>query len=544
MAKILVIDDRAPERELLATLLKYARHHVLEAADATEALRLVQSEHPDLVISDVLLPGIDGYEFVRRLRADPSTAGTSVIFYTAVFNEREARALARDCGVSRILSKPTEPQKILDAVAEVLGDRGAGEISPLPENFEDKHHQLLVDKLMQQVDALRESEERFRLLAEHATDIVFRLRLQPARIWEYVNPAVTAVLGYTPQECYADPDLLFRIAHPNSRDDLEGYLSGKSAPGKAMLICWTHKDGRTVWAEIRGTPLFNGNGNPLAMEGMARDITERREAEEEIRRARNGLEIRVKERTAELAKANEELKTHAAKLEQMNEELQEFAFVASHDLKEPLRKIISFGGRLKERYDDSLGEEGKDYLERMTNAANRMNTLLAALLAYSRITSKPNPFERTDLAGIARDAASDLELAIERAGARVEIGELPVVMVDPDQMRQLFQNLIGNAIKYFEPSNDCANPNVRVYGRLEGGSCLIFVEDNGIGFHEAHLDRIFRPFQRLHGRGQYEGTGMGLAICRKIAERHGGTITARSTPGKGSTFIVTLPLRL
>lgn len=245
--------------------------------------------------------------------------------------------------------------------------------------------------------------------------------------------------------------------------------------------------------------------------------------------------------------AEEKTKRHAAQLEASNRELQDFAFVASHDLQEPLRKIRAFGDRLKEVGEGRLDEEGLDYLERMQNAAVRMQALIRALLNYSRVTTRARPFSPTDLTTAAHEAAADLTELIRQTGGRVEIDPLATIDADATQMGQLFQNLIGNGLKFHGKEN----PVVRVHGSFESGEkkrgrgrfYSIEVEDNGIGFDEKYLDRIFAPFQRLHGRGAYEGTGIGLAICRKITDRHGGTITARSGPGKGSVFTVTLPVK-
>ena len=249
----------------------------------------------------------------------------------------------------------------------------------------------------------------------------------------------------------------------------------------------------------------------------------------------------------------ETLKIYAAKLERSNRELQDFAQVASHDLQEPLRKILAFGDRLKKRAGESLDEQSQDYLRRMFNAANRMQTLITDLMAFARIETKAQPFAPVDLGVIAGEVSADLETSIEQTGGRVEIEELPTIDADPMQMRQLLQNLIGNSLKYHREG---VPPVVRVYSQkpdepsqesIDGSVlatpfCRISVEDNGIGFDEKYLDRIFTVFQRLHVKGEYEGTGVGLAICRKIVERHGGTITARSSPGQGATFIVTLPV--
>ena len=235
-----------------------------------------------------------------------------------------------------------------------------------------------------------------------------------------------------------------------------------------------------------------------------------------------------------------ELKSYSARLEQSNQALEEFASIASHDMKEPLHKVISFGNLIRQKHGDSLGQTGNDYLNRMLNATRRMQSLLTSLFEYSKVTMNPEPLREIDLNDIVREVLSDLEIRMIKAGGEVHVGTLPVASADPAQMRQLFQNLIGNALKFHKPAE---KPIVHVRSISEADSrCQIIVEDNGIGFEERYLERIFAPFQRLHGRSsQYEGTGMGLAICRKIVERHGGSITARSTPGQGATFIITLP---
>jgi PAS domain S-box-containing protein len=278
-------------------------------------------------------------------------------------------------------------------------------------------------------------------------------------------------------------------------------------------------DGGPFWVRVEAHVAQDGKSGAPACRAVMIDITE-------TRRSRGELELRVQERTAEL--------------ELRNRELQEFAFVASHDLSEPLRKVQTFGSLLMERSSDRLGEKEKDYISRMAGAADRMQELLDALLWYSRVGTKGQEFRSAKLNDVAKDAANDLEIQLRETGARVEIGPLPTVNGDPYQLRQLFQNLIANAVKYHRLD---VKTIIKIYGEGDDGTGRIFVEDNGIGFDQKYLAKIFQPFQRLHGRKEYTGVGIGLAICRKIVERHGGTITAKSTPGKGSTFIVSLPVR-
>ena len=227
-------------------------------------------------------------------------------------------------------------------------------------------------------------------------------------------------------------------------------------------------------------------------------------------------------------------------LQRSNAALDEFASVASHDLQEPVRKILSFGDLLSTSAGAVLDGPARGYLGRMLSAAARMRTLISDLLLYSQVTTSIQPFVSTDLARIAKEVIADLETAIAESGGRVEVEDLPVIAADPLQMRQLLQNLLGNALKYRRTDTppvvrlSCASPNVL--------NRVITVTDNGIGFNEKYAAKIFGMFVRLHGRADYEGSGIGLAICRKIVERHGGTIAATSSAGQGATFTVTLPV--
>src|ERR1051326_5236698 len=240
----------------------------------------------------------------------------------------------------------------------------------------------------------------------------------------------------------------------------------------------------------------------------------------------------------EQKRAIEELHDFTRKLQQSNAELEDFAYVASHDLQEPLRKIQAFGDRLKSKHAASLPPEAVDYLERMQNAASRMQTLINDLLTFSRVTTKAQPFVPVDLNRVAGEVLHDLEPRINDTRAEIIVGDLPTIDADPLQMRQLLQNLVSNAIKFHQQG---VPPQVRVSATMKDHTAEIVIEDNGIGFDEKYAEKIFTMFERLHGRGTYEGTGIGLAICRKIAVRHSGDITARSAPGEGATFIVALP---
>jgi len=388
----------------------------------------------------------------------------------------------------------------------------------------------------------------------YATDITERKRMEDELLrakqeWERTFdsvPDLIAILDTQHRIVRANREMARRIGlEPELCVGLRCHECVHNSP-TALEICPHQRsllDGREHIAEVHEerlgghflistTPLRDEHGDMVGTVHVARDITGRKKMEEELRKSRDELEARVHQRTADLAEA-------VARLELINQELQEFAFVASHDLQEPLRKIQSFCDMVVRSNRDRVDEKGKDYLARMQQAAKRMQQLLKDLLNYSRIATQPEPFQPVDMKEVVTEAAEVFEYKIRKDGGKIEISEMPVIEADSSQMTRLFQNLISNAVKYANPQGLL----IRIYSDREDSFCRIYVEDNGIGFDEKYLDRIFSPFQRLHGRTEFSGTGMGLAICRKIVERHSGSITAKSSPGKGSTFIVTLPVR-
>jgi PAS domain S-box-containing protein len=378
--------------------------------------------------------------------------------------------------------------------------------------------------------ALRESEERFRTLFENVMDAI--VVIDPSVRGKVVsaNPAACRLFGYTQEEFVGlDKHALVDTSDPGLSTMLEHRKEGRQASAQ---LTYRRKDGSRFTGDVTSA-FFRDSKGKRRVVAVVRDVTARKRTEEEIRRERDDLELRVRERTAELERKNRELST-------LNQDLQEFAFVASHDLQEPLRKIQMFGEMLG-KYGKGLNDQGIDCLNRMQDGAKRMGTLLSALLDYSRVTTRTEEFNVVDLSEVARDAISNVEYWIRRNRGQVLVEDLPIIDADRSQVVRLFQNLLSNGLKYQKPGEP---PVVKVSGTKTGKTCRILFEDNGIGFEEKYLERIFKPFERLHGRSSaYTGVGMGLAICRKIVERHSGAITAKSTPGKGSTFIVTLPAK-
>jgi PAS domain S-box-containing protein len=383
------------------------------------------------------------------------------------------------------------------------------------------HTDITQRKLTEQ--SLRDGERRLRELADAMPQIVWGA--DPSGQFDYYNRRWHEFTGRpegTPGDAsWAD------VVHPDDQQECSERWRSAVETGNAYEIESRLKQasGEYRWHLTRALPVRDGGGTITRWLGTCTDIDGRRRTEDQLR-------------------------SSAVMLRQSNRELEEFATAASHDLQEPLRKIQSFVGLLKHDHSAALDVEGHHYLDRIQNAASRMTTLVADLLEFSLVSSKGRPFTPVDLNEVIAGVILDLELRLVQTGGRVEAGHLPIVASDPLQMRQLLQNLIGNALKFHRPG---VAPIVRVSaevsagpdenGRVQSaGICRLSVADNGIGFDEKYLDRVFTIFQRLHGRGKYEGTGIGLAICRRIVERHGGSITARSQAGEGSTFIASLPV--
>ncbi len=394
------------------------------------------------------------------------------------------------------------------------------------------------------VTAIKETEETLarerlllRTLIDNLPDFIYAKDKEGRFVLN--NLAHAGNLGEkSPEEMKGKSDFDYfprELAEQFYNDEQNIIKSGKAVINQEQYkVSPGDKSDQKRWSVTSKVLWRDNNGNVLGTVGVTRDIHEMKVAQEALR------------------KSEEKLRQFMAQLERSNRELQDFAYVASHDLQEPLRKIVVFGERLKEKTCETLEAESRDYLERMQKAAARMQNLINELLTFSRVTTKAKPFEPVDLAEVARDVLSDLEGRIELVKGRVEAGTLPVIEAEALQMRQLLQNLIGNALKFRRPE---APPVVKVAAQIISGPrpqagpdapeeklCRLTVSDNGIGFDEKYLDRIFNVFQRLHSRNEYEGTGMGLAIARKIAVFHHGDITARSKPGSGATFIVTLPV--
>lgn len=343
----------------------------------------------------------------------------------------------------------------------------------------------------------------------------------------YGNNKFYEITGYTEHELIGKTHSVInsRVHPPEFFQQMwKTISSGEIWKGE---ICNRTKKGNLYWVDTTIVPLLGKEGNPQEYISIRFEITRRKEAEEL-------------------------LAASAEKLAKSNRELEDFASIAAHDLQEPLRKIQAFSERINQRllnivngiqkFDSEAQEaqEISDYLKRMRDAAQRMQNLILDLLTYSRVSTQARPFVPVDLNEIIAEVISDLEVRIEQSHGEIQVAKLPTLQADRIQMRQLFQNLISNALKFHKKG---IPPRVSIYASVDSSYCEIYVQDDGIGFDEKYLSRIFTIFQRLHGKHEYEGTGVGLAVCRRIVDRHQGSITAKSSLGAGATFIVRFPFQ-
>ncbi len=373
-----------------------------------------------------------------------------------------------------------------------------------------------ISDLIKAQEALRESENRFKILSDASYEGI--IISENGKIID-VNKRMLEISDFDRDDLVGK--MVWDFVPEDKIKEIEDFVRQKGEEAQETEL---YKKGNIRYPVILQGREFKNQGRILRMTAI-RDITSEKKAEEVM-------------------------KEYARKLENSNKELQDFAYVASHDLQEPLRKIQAFGDLLITDLGEKITEDAKFYLERMRSASGRMQKLINGLLNFSRVTTKAKPYEPVELNNIAREVMGDLEIRIKETGAEIKMDDLPKIDADPLQMRQLFQNIIGNALKFIKKDvkpviqikNETVSKSDQDALKIGSETCTIILSDNGIGFDQKYADKIFSVFERLHNRSEYEGTGIGLAICRKIVERHNGLISVESKEGEGTSFIITLPV--
>ncbi len=522
-AMILIVDDKEENIFSLKSLLSVHDFVVDTASSGEEALKKVLTNDYAVIIMDVQMPGMDGFETAEALSGSNKSKDVPIVFLSAVNTDKHFVTKGYTSGGADYVTKPVDPDILLLKVRNFY-------------KFSEQTRALKKARTMlrREVDLRRQAENE---QAEAMRELQAVMESLP-QIAFTVNKM--GEIDYVNEKWYeySEKKGSFPVHHPDDepvcRAWEKAFQEGQAFSSEIRIRKVNSR--RYKYYLFTSIPIRE-NEVVHKWVGTLTDI-HRQKTLNDI------LEHRVKQRTRDLVKKNKELAIS-------NHELQQFAWVASHDLKEPLRKIQTFNYLVRDRYLEP-GSEGADYLDRAIRSSQRMSDLIDNLLQYSRLSAAP-VFEKTDLNVIVREILFDLEVVIREKKAQITVGDMPVIDAVPSQIRQVFQNLVSNALKFSRPDVPLQINIGSEYLFASDGSqteeqtiipmCGISIADNGIGFDEKFKERIFVIFQRLHTRESYEGTGIGLAITKKIVERHNGTITVVSRENEGTVFTITLPIK-
>lgn len=505
--KILLVDDTPENLISLEAALDGLGQELVLAKSGMEALRHLLNDDFAAILLDVKMPDMDGFQTAELIRSRKRSRHTPILFLTG-YKSDEHLFRGYDLGAVDFLFKPIVPEVLRSKV---------GVFVELSRN---------TALLRRQAEVLSKAEQKFRSLLEAAPDAMI-ISSEDGRI-SLVNSQVEVMFGFRREELIGQnirelvPD--WTPSSPLSLDSHGLAHSGLSAPKELWAV---RKNKQRYPVEISLSPLQTEEG--LLLTSAIRDITERKKADEAIRELNTNLEQRVAERTQELLQSNEALR-------QSNDDLNQFAYAASHDLQEPLRMVALYSQMLQRKYVGSMDSETDQYIGFIVGGAKRMEMLLKDLLTYSQTGADVGPAQPIDCEPVMRKVLLNLQASIEQSAAEVSWDSLPTVQAHEVRLMQLLQNIIGNAIKYRSEQP----PKIRVAAERRENDWLFVVEDNGIGIEPEYAPQIFGIFKRLHGQS-YPGTGIGLAICQRIVERYGGRIWVESKAGEGSRFYFTLP---
>lgn len=389
------------------------------------------------------------------------------------------------------------------------------------------------EQMQELSERLKKSEAQYKTLTNSLPLLIFSLDKEGKVL--YANEGLTRYSAESMESL--NRNQWKNIVHPDDYENFSVLLKNDLARATTvvrMQVRLIHRNGEHLWHQVSLSPIANGKGEPQYWIGFMADIHAQKLVEETLK---DNYEL--KQTQNELKENQQTLEKYIEELNRSNEELQQFAFVASHDLQEPVRKLLFYSDFLVNRFSDTLQGKGMDYLKGIQHSAQRMRILIKDLLLFSQIKKEKLKFTSVDLNNIAIEAFQNFEILIKEKGAGYEIGKLPIIESDQRMMGQLFENMISNSLKY---SKQDVAPRIQISCRQKGDFIELSFQDNGIGFDEKYLPQMFVLFQRLHDKRQYEGTGLGLAICKKIVDIHKGSIWASSTEGEGATFHISLPV--
>lgn len=549
--QIMIVEDSETQVVMLRLILEDQGWDVTWASSAEDALEKLTTQVPDLVIIDYHLPGIHGDEFCRRLKMNINTRSIPTLMLTIEDGfESEKRGL--ESGADDYLPKHTDEDILVLRIKSLLRkSRDTSAITTVGTSLFQGSRLLAVDDSPTYLEFLAESFSEDGFAIDKAGD--GREALELIKKYTYDCVLVDLVMPEIDgiqlckeildmRRALQEPMVVLMLTAHESKEDMTRALEagaddfvGKSndiSIIKARLFAllrrkFIQEDNQRIFEELKHKELE----------------VERSRIEKEAAEARAILAEKLEQTVGELEREIEErkrmelrIKDYSRELERSNRELESFAYVASHDLQEPLRAISSYLQLVNKRYHDALDEKGRDFIGRAVNGAQRMQEMINDLLTYSRITTSSGSFDVVSLDKIVNRVLANLSVGIEKKQVNVTRDPMPELRCDESQVLRLFQNLLSNAIKFSRDKEEQPAVHLGVQERPADRDWLFSVKDNGIGIKEEHREQIFKIFHRLHSRSKYPGTGIGLAICQKIVERHGGTIWVESQPGEGSTF--------
>ncbi|GAO44512.1 ATP-binding protein [Flavihumibacter petaseus] len=524
-AIVLVVDDNPDMRQHLRSVLS-PHFEILTAANGREALQQMKICPPDLVLSDIMMPVMDGIGLLHAIKEDPAISHVPVILLTARAGE-ESRIEGWETGADDYLVKPFSSRELFARIKS----------------------QIKTQRIRQR------NEKEIRNLFEQ-TPVGIAMYRGENLVIELVNETMLLYWGRTREQALNTPLWELMIEAKEQGFDkiaAEVYRTGISyqSPETKVLVNRNGKE-EAIYVSFAFEPRKDERGNIIGLIGIANDLTYQVMARRQLEKSQTVLEAMVLERTDALNSAKENLERVNKELIQQNDELASFTYVASHDLQEPLRKIQTFSGRIMDDQGALLNDKTRDYFSRIVAASQKMRNLINALFDYSRAGTPEKTFEATDLNIVLQDVKTNLQEEIDEKMAIIDADQLPVIQAIPHQFHQLLSNLLSNALKYaradIQPLITIRTAVVRaaelpVLSAQHSDHYLrLTITDNGIGFEPEYAMKIFELFQRLHGNDLYAGTGIGLAICKRIVQNHHGFITATGQPGEGATFSIYLPI--
>lgn len=589
--RILVVDDRLSNRELLVTVLSYYGHAVDTASDGADALARIRESMPDLVITDLLMPNMDGEELCRQLRADPATIALPIIIHTASYRTRQGRQIADRVGVQWVLPKPSEPADIISMVSQALGLETSWAQAPVPVDELASGGAMADDGGDDPLAALHVRNERLTLLLENAIQlaaaqgntlsqaglgreaqslaqrltILINLSLEisaerdpqtlvgtvcraaqeimsaryvgicvlsdDGTLQQFQSRGLTAVMHDAVAASIADCAATHRLMGPGR----EGRMLVATKAGDFTGLPQSHQPVQTMIACRVATRGLNHGwmyaADRLGNEGFTADDERLLMAlASQLATDLAGLQT--------IAELDRRVNERTSELEVANHRLEAFSALVSHDLRAPLNLIGGFASILEKKYGVELPPAANQYIGTILRSVAAMKTLIDDLLNFAKASSAALRLESTELSAVVEECLAMFNEEIARRGVTVVVGALPQCRMDRSLIKQVLVNLIGNALKY---TGQEAQPRLEIGARVESGEHIVFVQDNGAGFDMSVAGKLFTPFERLHTTSEFEGSGMGLVLVKQVINRHNGRVWAEAVPGAGATFFFTLP---